>query len=1315
MIFGLLAVGVITIAYLSYRNYEDRHREEIGHQLEAVWQLKADELVVWRAERLGDAQVLYRNSAFSDLVQRFIDEPEDAEARRQLTTWLAKYPDAYAYQRAILLDARGTERLSVPATGEPTGSHVIQDALEVMRSGEIGFLDFHRHELTNRVHLALLVPISAAQGGSRPIGVLVLDVDPQTYLYPLLKQWPTPSETAETLLVRREGEEVVFLNELRFREGTALNLRFPVTQLGLPAAAAATGETGLVEGVDYRGVPVMAYVGSIPGSPWGLVARMDLDEVIAPMRARLRETASVIVVLLFGALAGIGLVWRQQRFQYHQARFEAERERAWLQDVIARSLNEIYVLDPETLRFVFANAGACRNIGYSLAELADLTPLDIKPAYTPADYEAMLQPLRSGQQELLVFEAMHRRKDGSEYPVEVHLQLVRTGERAYFLAIVADITERKKAETALVRANRMYALISQVNQLIVRTADADALLRDICRIAVEFGGFRMAWIGMVDEGRQRIRPVAQAGVDDGYLSAITQSSVLDVATGSGQTPTAVREGKTTPIHDIASDPRVKAWRVEALRRGYRSSVALPIRVRGEVAGAFSLYASEAFFFNEEENRLLEEVVADIAFALEAIESARQRTEAQAALTAAHARLRRFVDANIIGVVIARPSGELLEANDYYLRMIGYTREEYEQGLVDWRAITPPEWLPADEHAIEELRQRGVCTPYEKEYLRRDGSRVSVFLSDAMLPGDDEAIAAFVLDITERKRADEALRYHQNLMREMGRVSKVGGWEFDPATGKGTWTEEVARIHELDPDDETNMALGLSFYHGESRARIEQAIREAIELGRPYDLELELTTPSGTHKWVQTIGAPVLVDGRVVNVRGSFQDITERKRAEEELRRHVMYLRALQETTLELLSQPSLDALFENIVRRAGDLVGTTAGYLDLVDAEGDRMQPRVAIGGLSDSMDNPATPGVGVAGVVWQTAAPLIVDDYDSWPDRLPGMSRGRVSSVVGVPLLRGSEVLGVIGLGHEVGSGRAFTPADVDLLTQFARLAALAIERAELLAALQTERNSLATRVRERTAELEQANRELEAFAYSVSHDLRAPLRAMQGFSTALLSHFQDQMDEKGKHYLERIQQASQRMGQLINDMLNLSRITRADLTAQSVDLSRLAHDVAAELRTQDPERRVEFVIADRLTVQGDEQLLRIALENLLDNAWKFTGTRPKAVIEVGRMTPAEYESRGGDWAAHIGLPERPHLSTQVYYVRDNGVGFDMAYAERLFAPFQRLHAMHEFPGTGIGLAIVQRVISRHGGQLWAHARLEQGATFCFTLGGAV
>jgi PAS domain S-box-containing protein len=225
----------------------------------------------------------------------------------------------------------------------------------------------------------------------------------------------------------------------------------------------------------------------------------------------------------------------------------------------------------------------------------------------------------------------------------------------------------------------------------------------------------------------------------------------------------------------------------------------------------------------------------------------ERKNAEEKVRLAHDRLRRFVDANIIGVLVATPTGKVIETNDYYLRLIGYSRTEFEEGLVNWRAITPLEWLPADNRAIEEMRKQGTCTPYEKEYARRDGTRVAVLLSDAMLPGPEEQIVAFALDITDRKQAAKDLLYHQELMTQMGRVAKIGGWEFDPRTGKGTWTEECARIHDLDPQDQTDAQLGLSFYYGESRLKTEQAIKEATEHGKSYDLELELTTAKGVHK------------------------------------------------------------------------------------------------------------------------------------------------------------------------------------------------------------------------------------------------------------------------------------------------------------------------------------------------------------------------------------------------------------------------------------------------------------------------------------
>ncbi len=239
-----------------------------------------------------------------------------------------------------------------------------------------------------------------------------------------------------------------------------------------------------------------------------------------------------------------------------------------------------------------------------------------------------------------------------------------------------------------------------------------------------------------------------------------------------------------------------------------------------------------------------------------------------------------------------------------------------------------------------------------------------------------------------------------------------------------------------------------------------------------------------------------------------------------------------------------------------------------------------------------------------------------------------------------------------------------------------------------------LEQRVMERTAQLEAANKELESFSYSVSHDLRAPLRAIDGFSRAVMEDCSTSLPEKGRQYLERVRAATQRMGQLIDDLLKLSRATRAEMTRTQVNLSQTAEVAAYELRESQPERRVEWAIAPDVMAYGDERLLEIVLKNLMGNAWKFTARHAGSRIEFGVNQ-------------QDGQP--------VYFVRDDGAGFEMTYADKLFGIFQRLHSQGEFEGTGVGLAIVQRIIHRHGGRIWAEGAVEKGATFYFTLGPAV
>ncbi|MGH7518962.1 MAG: sensor histidine kinase [Gemmatimonadales bacterium] len=270
------------------------------------------------------------------------------------------------------------------------------------------------------------------------------------------------------------------------------------------------------------------------------------------------------------------------------------------------------------------------------------------------------------------------------------------------------------------------------------------------------------------------------------------------------------------------------------------------------------------------------------------------------------------------------------------------------------------------------------------------------------------------------------------------------------------------------------------------------------------------------------------------------------------------------------------------------------------------------------------------------------------------------------------------------------FVRSKVAVFVELAKTTELLRRQSERLRASEQAARELAEARAELVEDLERKNKELETFSYTVSHDLRAPLRRIESFGRALGETQADRLDDQGQRYLSRIRSSSEAMAQLIDDVLYLSRVTRAELRHHDVDLSALAQAIVDRRREEEPGRTVDIRIRPGLTAVGDGQLLRIALENLLDNAWKFTVRQPDARIEFGVT----------------------HLPGEVaYFVRDNGAGFEMSYVDRLFAPFQRLHLSSEFPGTGIGLATVQRIIYRHGGRIWAEGSVGQGATFHFTL----
>ncbi|MGK4004502.1 AAA family ATPase [Sorangium sp. So ce1036] len=417
----------------------------------------------------------------------------------------------------------------------------------------------------------------------------------------------------------------------------------------------------------------------------------------------------------------------------------------------------------------------------------------------------------------------------------------------------------------------------------------------------------------------------------------------------------------------------------------------------------------------------------------------------------------------------------------------------------------------------------------------------------------------------------------------------------------------------------------------------------------------------------------------------------------------------EEIDLERLLQKLMRITLENAGAERGFLIRDHAGEL-LLEAEATAEGMVVSVRSPAAPLPASAAP-MTLLGHIRRTRESVVLD-YAAGEPRFADDEYIRVKrpkSVLCIPLLRQGALVGLLYLENNLTTG-AFTPERALTLDLLASQAASSLENARLYAELSRENAErrraqealrelnaeLELRIQQRTAQLQVANKELEAFSHSVSHDLRAPLRVIDGFSLALLEDHGDALDEDARELLMQVRWGSERMSDLIDDMLKLSRVTRAEMQREPVDMSALASEVLAALQKSQPDRAVECAVAGAVTASGDSHLLKIALENLLGNAWKFTSKRADARIEFGQI-------EGG--------PEERRDVGATYFVRDNGAGFDMKYAAKLFGTFQRLHTEEEFTGTGIGLATVHRIVARHGGRIWAESAVDQGATFYFTL----
>ncbi len=1118
----IFCLFVVLIAYITIHLYS-LSKEEILSQsyqeIAAISKLKVKQITDWRKERYGEAEFIAKSSQFTKLVINYLSNPLNKQSLNDMVKWIKPLKENHEYIDMIIIDHDGNTYPLFSNEPEFLSSADKMTNKMVLSTRKIMFTDFHQEDDTGSVHIGIIVPVlSGSQDKSDIVCTMMMRMDPNKNLFPLIQTWPSLSKTGETLLLKKEGDNVVFLNELRYKKNTTLKLKLPVTSENLPASKAVQGFKGLFEGYDYRGVHVLSDMNKIPDSPWFIVAKIDMDEVLTPLKERTIWNLIFASAIILVTGLGIFIFLKQQQIQNLKKQVQLEQEKLALKkhyEYLILNANDIILLSDDYFEIIEVNDRAIKAYGYTKEEFRKLTIVNI---YSPESrrtiaYHKNLIDEQGG----LLFETQHIRKNGEIFDVEVSSKLIEIEDKKYYQNIIRDITEKKQYEKKILRHNRVYSVLSNINQTIVRRRNREELFKECCRIAVEDGQFKFTWVGLIDENTKKVMVSSKFGNDEGYCDNI-DVTFDESPTGLGPTGTAIKEGKYFICNDIKTDNRMKPWREEALTRNILSSAAFPLKVFGKIIGSINFYSTEKDFFDDDEIKLLEELSMDISYALEFIDQEERRKKFEEALKESETIFNYFLSYSPVYVFFKDENIRAIRLSKNFEQMLGRPMNEI-------LGKTMYELFPSDlaKEMIEDdkkILMQGDLIVVDEEL---NGKYYTTIKFPIYIDNKPRYLAGFTIDITERKLAEHKIRERDELLYEMGKLAQVGGWEFDTITLRGTWTEEVAKIHEVDLNSEISVEFGQRFYVGESHKIINSAINEAIEKGKPYDLELEIITAKGNKKWVRTIGYPVYEGNKVVKVRGSFQDITKIKLAEEEIKK-------------------------------------------------------------MNEELEK----------------------------------------------------------------------------------------------------------RVVDRTKQLETSNKELEAFSYSVSHDLRAPLRAINGYSNILLDNYKNKLDDEANELLNNITANTYKMSQLIDDLLEFSRLGRKELRKLDVDMNELIEIIIGEQVNDLTKDRLVLKIEKLPYAKADYSLIKQVIINLLSNAIKFSSVKEKSVIEIGGKTEGD---------------------KNIYWIKDNGVGFNTKYADKLFGVFQRLHKDSEFDGTGVGLAIVKRIINKHGGTVWAESVLNEGSTFYFTL----
>ncbi len=1133
-VFAALIIALTALFHYFSAKYKNVILERAGEDLKAVAALKTNQIAEWRELRITDGRVLLANIPAMNVIKTFLADPKNQKLREEIKAWAEAIASARKYKNLYIANIDGRFIVGAKENSSDEYECHSEEINQAIETKQAILTNLHQSpENPDLIHWSLVAPIIK---DAKVIALVIAVLDPHHYLYPLIKKWPTSSSTSETLLVRRIGDEIVFLNDLRHQKNTAFKLRFPINRTDLPAAMALSGKSGIFKGKDYRGTPVLAAVNKIPGTDWGIVAKTDLDEIYKPVKEL--DHFTLLFLGFFTLLAALGLmaIWRARLTVNYKRMYEGELQRTLLLQRIQYLIehaNDIILLVDENDNIIEANLQAVRSYGYSLSELMEMKLSDLEVVCDDSRKRLMTEnPIeQSGR----IFETAHKRKNGSFMPVELSAKTITLGGKAYFQIIGRDITERLKARqtlkeseerfrslfesmneivalhefvyddkgepvnyriidvnpafctelglpkekavgslatslygtdeapylkdyaqvalggkpisfetyfppmdkyfhisaysfqkgkfatatldvtaekkaqlelgrkekllaelveispvamiiasaetneiqfcnsafvslfgyrkeelgkldvlcekvfnngrchslleksegqapdaaptTALIetaaktkdgaerfvqicaafgadkrfvffidltmrkayeneisKLNRLYAVLSQVNQMIVRSKTKNDLFREVCRIAVEFGGFKLAWIGEADPATGDVLPAAQAGGPADYLEGI-KVSVLDIPEGRGPSGTAMRENRIFICNDFHGSEETGPWKEKARIAGFKSVGAFPILSEGKVCASLMLYSDELNYFDSKEINLLDEVVKDINFGLDGIAKEERKIAAEEALRASRQEALFFSE--ILSnsdqpFTVGYEDGTLGMHNEAFRRLCGYSAEEL-SSMNFLKDLTAPQWIDKEMSMLEKVRQTGEPVRYEKEYICKNGQIIPVELfvhgvKDA--DGKIDFYYAFITDITYRKQAEAKIRENEKFLSTVFdaipdmifvkeaqtltfvRLNKAGEEIF------GAKYEEVAGKNDYDffPKEEADFFTSKDY--------------EVLSSKKPLDIPEEPIKSAKGDLILHTQKIPILDEnGEPKYLLGISEDITMQKQAE----------------------------------------------------------------------------------------------------------------------------------------------------------------------------------------------------------------------------------------------------------------------------------------------------------------------------------------------------------------------------------------------------------------------------------------------------